>query len=77
MLALGFPRARSGQRRPYLDRPLIMPRTARRPRLRSQPLPHRRTRAGRNREQPSRLTHNAPADPGQPLMFGVRSRVPS
>jgi len=67
MLALGFPRARSGQRRPYLDRPLIMPRTARRPRLRSQPLPHRRTRAGRNREQPSRQTHNAPADPGQPV----------
>ena len=41
----GFPCARSGQRRPCLDRTLIMPRTARRPRLR-QPLPHRRTEPG-------------------------------
>ena len=34
-------------------------RQARRPRLRSHPLPHPRTRARRKGEQPGRLTHNA------------------
>jgi hypothetical protein len=42
----GFPCAHSGQRRPGLNCTLIMPRTARRPRLRSQPLPHRRPEPG-------------------------------
>ena len=41
-------------------------RQARRPRLRSHPLPHPRTRTRRTRKPPSRLTHNALQTPAGP-----------
>ena len=51
-------------------------RQARRARLRSDPVPHPRTRTRRNRGQPGRLTPAAPAGPGQPVTAKVRYRAP-
>ena len=51
-------------------------RQARRPRLRSHPLPHPRTRTRRNREQPGRLTI-PPRRPGGTTTARVRCRLPS
>ena len=62
-------------RHPPADRPPR--RQARRPRLRSHPLPHPRTRPRRTGQQPGRLTHTAPADPDQPRWPGSAAARPA
>ena len=63
------------RRRPPADLPPR--RQARGPRLRSDPVPHPRTPARRNRPDPGRLTHTAPQAPAPPATAWACCRAPS